>query len=70
MNITRSLVFVLLVAAATIAFGQGVAEQRGGGPIRVGFIAPLSGPNAQNGRDILNGFPLCTEMMEESILAA
>jgi branched-chain amino acid transport system substrate-binding protein len=28
------------------------------GPIRVGFIGPLSGAYAQNGRDILNGFLL------------
>jgi branched-chain amino acid transport system substrate-binding protein len=27
-------------------------------PIRVGFIGPLSGAYAQNGRDILNGFLL------------
>ena len=27
-------------------------------PIKIGFIVPLSGPYAQNGRDILNGFLL------------
>ena len=26
------------------------------GPIKIGFIVPLSGPYVQNGRDILNGF--------------
>jgi branched-chain amino acid transport system substrate-binding protein len=31
------------------------------GPIRVGFLSPLSGPYAQNGRDILNGFLLYLE---------
>jgi branched-chain amino acid transport system substrate-binding protein len=30
-------------------------------PIRVGFMAPLSGPYAQTGRDILNGFLLYLE---------
>jgi branched-chain amino acid transport system substrate-binding protein len=52
---------VLVVGAGTIAGGQGIAERRAVGPIRVGFIAPLSGPNAQNGRDILNGFLLYLE---------
>jgi branched-chain amino acid transport system substrate-binding protein len=28
------------------------------GPIKVGFLVPLSGPYVQNGRDILNGFLL------------
>jgi branched-chain amino acid transport system substrate-binding protein len=48
------LVCVLLVSTATIVVGQRPPQR----PIRVGFIAPLSGPYAQNGRDILNGFLL------------
>jgi branched-chain amino acid transport system substrate-binding protein len=39
----------------------GVAGRSADGPIRVGFITPLSGPYAQNGRDILNGFLLYLE---------
>ena len=31
------------------------------GPIKIGFLVPLSGANAQNGRDILNGFLLYLE---------
>jgi branched-chain amino acid transport system substrate-binding protein len=56
-NMTRPLVIValaLLAAAGTLA-------QPASGPIRIGFIVPLSGPNAQNGRDILNGFLLHLE---------
>lgn len=45
-----------LVAAAGLLRAQGAD-----GPIRIGFIVPLSGPYAQNGRDILNGFLLCLE---------
>jgi ABC-type branched-subunit amino acid transport system substrate-binding protein len=51
-------VSVLVVAASTVAGGQAVTRPVPDGPIRIGFIAPLSGPNAQNGRDILNGFLL------------
>src|SRR5882762_8892056 len=51
-------VLVLLAAAGILARGQAVTEKPDRGPIRIGFIAPLSGPNAQNGRDILNGFLL------------
>jgi branched-chain amino acid transport system substrate-binding protein len=45
----------IFVAAATFVGGQ-TADPRG--PIRIGFMAPLSGAYAQNGRDILNGFLL------------
>src|SRR5438128_141972 len=56
-----TVVIVLLVAASTLAGGQAVTRTPANGPIRIGFIAPLSGPNAQNGRDILNGFLLYLE---------
>jgi branched-chain amino acid transport system substrate-binding protein len=46
-----ALVLVVLVALTAGAWSAD-------GPIRVGFLAPLSGPYAQNGRDILNGFLL------------
>src|SRR5712671_5898367 len=54
-------VLILLAAAGTLAGGQAVTGKPDRGPIRIGFIAPLSGPNAQNGRDILNGFVLYLE---------
>jgi branched-chain amino acid transport system substrate-binding protein len=50
-------ILALLLAALNAAAGQPVAGKPDG-PIKIGFIAPLSGPNAQNGRDILNGFLL------------
>jgi branched-chain amino acid transport system substrate-binding protein len=50
--------FALLAAGANLALGQGVTGKPASGPIKVGFIAPLSGPYVQNGRDILNGFLL------------
>jgi branched-chain amino acid transport system substrate-binding protein len=43
----------LVLAASVLLRGQSPA-----GPIKIGFIVPLSGPFAQNGRDILNGFLL------------
>jgi branched-chain amino acid transport system substrate-binding protein len=53
----RSVFVVVLLAAA----GKLIVAQPPAPPIRIGFIAPLSGPNAQNGRDILNGFLLYLE---------
>ena len=55
------------VALRTSIAALGRADRRGGDqqradgarqqtPIKIGFMVPLSGGNAQNGRDILNGF--------------
>jgi branched-chain amino acid transport system substrate-binding protein len=55
---------VLLLAGlggALTERGHAVAQQGAAGPIKVGFMAPLSGPYAQTGRDILNGFLLYLE---------
>jgi len=52
---TRLIAAILLACAVA-----GVASQE---PIRVGFIVPLSGAYAQNGRDILNGFLLLLEQI-------
>jgi len=51
------LALAFVVAAAGLLAGQTSSR----GPIRIGFIVPLSGANAQNGRDILNGFLLYLE---------
>ena len=53
--------FLLLVAAGGLVGGQTVGRTSAATPIKVGFIGPLSGPYAQNGRDILNGFLLYLE---------
>jgi branched-chain amino acid transport system substrate-binding protein len=51
---------VVLVIALAVAAGL-VHGQSPAGPIKIGFIVPLSGPVAQNGRDILNGFLLALD---------
>jgi branched-chain amino acid transport system substrate-binding protein len=43
-----------LLTAVDVLGGQRTSTRA----IRIGFLAPLSGPYAQNGRDILNGFLL------------
>ena len=53
-----------VVGAATLAAGgQGTSRPSSQEPIKVGFLAPLSGPYVQNGRDILNGFLLALDEM-------
>lgn len=52
---------LLLVVAMVLLLAPAGAGRQAQGPIRVGFLAPLSGPYAQNGRDILNGFLLYLE---------
>ena len=54
--------FALLVAvAAAVGLLHAQAPERP--PIKIGFIVPLSGPFAQNGRDILNGFLLLLDQV-------
>jgi branched-chain amino acid transport system substrate-binding protein len=53
MSIVRSLAVVLAVLSAATLIAAQTGSQ---GPIKIGFMVPLSGGNAQNGRDILNGF--------------
>jgi branched-chain amino acid transport system substrate-binding protein len=52
---------IAFVSAALLAAAGLVRGQTEEGPIKIGFIVPLSGPLAQNGRDILNGFELLLE---------
>ncbi|HZM97387.1 MAG TPA: ABC transporter substrate-binding protein [Vicinamibacterales bacterium] len=53
MNTIRAFIAALVLAcAATVIVAQTDARP----PIKIGFMVPLSGGNAQNGRDILNGF--------------
>jgi branched-chain amino acid transport system substrate-binding protein len=51
---------VITVIAVLVAVGL-LRGQSTTTPIKIGFIVPLSGPNAQNGRDILNGFLMCLD---------
>ena len=53
---------VVFVAFATLSAGKAPALNVQSA-IKVGFIAPLSGPYAQNGRDILNGLLLYLEQV-------
>ena len=48
-----ALVVAALVVAGVLLRGQAATE-----PIKIGFLVPVSGPYAQTGRDILNGFLL------------
>ena len=47
-----------VVIAALLAAAVLLRAQTETGPIKIGFLVPLSGPVAQSGRDILNGFLL------------
>ena len=59
----RTLALSHLVIVAVLALWAVVlmAQSESRPPIRIGFMVPLSGANAQNGRDILNGFLLYLE---------
>ena len=46
---------VLVAVAVTIAITLVTAQTTPDTPIKIGFMVPLSGGSAQNGRDILNG---------------
>lgn len=52
-----------VVVFVVLAGAQAVSQTSARAPIKVGFLAPLSGPYVQNGRDILNGFLLALDEM-------
>jgi branched-chain amino acid transport system substrate-binding protein len=60
-RVASVLVACLLLASVEADVQVRLANQSTEGPIKVGFLVPLSGPYAQNGRDILNGFLLYLE---------
>ena len=53
----KKLQFAVGVTARLVAGGL-LRGQTETGPIKIGFLVPVSGPYAQSGRDILNGFLL------------
>src|SRR5207237_4388811 len=48
----------VVICALALVVTQASAQRAPSGPIKIGFLTPLSGPYVQNGRDILNGFLL------------
>lgn len=60
----KKLQFAVVVAALLVA-GVLLRGQAATGPIKIGFLVPLSGPYAQTGRDILNGFLLLLDEIGE-----
>src|SRR5262245_2613990 len=52
---------LVVLAVAALSAAQAPTRPSASDPIRIGFLVPLSGANAQNGRDILNGFQLYLE---------
>ncbi len=52
------LVFGVLVLVGTLAAGQAWAQK---GPIKIGFLAPMTGGGAQVGKDMTNGFMMYVE---------
>jgi len=53
MSAVRPIAVLLAVIGSATFIGAQTSEPP---PIKIGFMVPLSGGNAQNGRDILNGF--------------
>ena len=50
-----------LAMAGLIAIAPSASSAQGKGPIKIGFITPLSGPMAANGKDMLSGIELYLE---------
>jgi len=55
------LVFVVVAMVSSIAFNSSTSWAQAKGPIKIGFIAPLSGGMAANGKDMLAGIELALE---------
>ena len=59
----RNRAILIGITAILIALARLPVPAQVRGPIKIGFIAPLSGGYAQNGRDILNGLQLYLEQI-------
>jgi len=55
------LVFLVMAMASLIAFNPSTSWAQAKGPIKIGFISPLSGGMAANGKDMLAGIQLALE---------
>jgi branched-chain amino acid transport system substrate-binding protein len=55
------LVFFVMAMASLIAFNPSTSLAQAKGPIKIGFISPLSGGMAANGKDMLAGIQLALE---------
>ena len=55
------LVFFLVAMVSLIAFNPSTSWAQAKGPIKIGFISPLSGGMAANGKDMLAGIELALE---------
>lgn len=60
MRHTRMHPFLMVLAAAVLA-APAAASAAERGPVKIGFLAPLSGFFAQTGKDMLNGFELALD---------
>src|SRR2546421_10698210 len=56
---------VLLVLATSLAAPLGVSAQSA--PIKIGFLAPLTGPFAQIGKDMVNGTELFLDEIKREV---
>ncbi|MSQ88888.1 MAG: hypothetical protein EXR32_06380, partial [Betaproteobacteria bacterium] len=57
---------VLTALIAALAMGAAAVAQAQSGPIRIGFLVPLTGPLATPGRDMLDGFNLYWEQAKHT----
>ena len=56
-------VIVMLVVGCVFVFNPTASWAQAKGPIKIGFISPLSGGMAANGKDMLAGFELYLEQI-------
>jgi branched-chain amino acid transport system substrate-binding protein len=57
----RLVAILMMVAVSLIMFSPSASQAQAKGPIKIGFITPLSGGFVANGRDMLVGFQLYLE---------
>ena len=65
-SVRRSTTKAILAAAASLAFGGAAGSALAQETVKLGFIGPLSGGNAQQGLSARNGFLLAIEQANAS----
>src|SRR5579859_4215278 len=70
LNLARPADRLLLACGLVFGLGASGVNKATAEELRIGFIAPMTGPFAQVGKDMVNGFELYTDEVKNDLAGA